>query len=271
MAVIVVRHLNKNGSGKAIYRGGGSIAFSGTARGAFLVTRHPEDKDARVFASVKNNLGADSTSLAYRLSRDPVYRVVRVGWEGQYAATAQELLDGPGTGSPPAKVAKFLMEFCGEPRPWKEIVARGRGEGLSEHALWKARDQVLEKVAGREGNRDVTWRARYGTAPLPLCGELGTLPTSECAAQNGNGALASANTSPGGPLPHSGEAPCAQNQASASCDDTPMTAQERREMELAALPMICDQCGQPGVKFADPVPVARCRAHHPDLFKGAIS
>jgi hypothetical protein len=39
---VLVRHLNKDSSLKAEYRGGGSIAFSAAARSVLIAERHPE-------------------------------------------------------------------------------------------------------------------------------------------------------------------------------------------------------------------------------------
>ena len=259
--IIVVRHLNKSGHGKAIYRGGGSIAFSGLARAAFLVARHPDDESARVLAAVKASLAPAPPSLVYRISTDPVRNVARLDWAGQLGAGAQELLDGDGEhDSPPGEVAGWLMGLCTEPMPWKEIVTHGKNAGYTEKSLMRVRSRVLEKVFGPGGNRDVTWRAKFGLTRGPFDRGLDLVPTypPEMAdgGQVGNPAMTSGNTDPDGslfPLSHLAVVP---QEGGVSHSDTPAK---------------CDQCGQgPAASFtrADGS-VTRCRAHHPDLFKGA--
>lgn len=55
-AVIILRHLTKSGKERAMYRGQGSISFTGTARIVLTVGVHPEEDDVRVLAVTKNNL-----------------------------------------------------------------------------------------------------------------------------------------------------------------------------------------------------------------------
>ena len=54
-AVLLLRHLTK-GTGSAIYRGQGSIAFAGSARVTMCVGVDPNDADTRVMTVVKGNL-----------------------------------------------------------------------------------------------------------------------------------------------------------------------------------------------------------------------
>ena len=94
--VVVVRHLNKGSVGqKAIYRGGGSIAFTGAVRATFLIGRDHEDQSVRVFAPVKNNLTALPPTLTYTVEVTQA-GLPYVRWGGQSALTAQSALDGPG-------------------------------------------------------------------------------------------------------------------------------------------------------------------------------
>jgi hypothetical protein len=67
VAVILVTHLNKSGSGKALYKAMGSLAFVAAARSAWLVTADKENPQRRLFLPMKNNLGNDSTGLAYSI------------------------------------------------------------------------------------------------------------------------------------------------------------------------------------------------------------
>ena len=55
-AILLIRHLNKQGDLKAKYRGGGSIAFTGAARSVLVVEEHPEQPGLMVLARVKSNL-----------------------------------------------------------------------------------------------------------------------------------------------------------------------------------------------------------------------
>jgi len=70
MPVVLLRHLTKNTSNKALYRGQGSIAFTGVARVVWTVGLHPDDGDVRVVACTKNNIGPKGKSFTFRI--DPL-------------------------------------------------------------------------------------------------------------------------------------------------------------------------------------------------------
>lgn len=65
VAVVAVTHLNK-GSGSAIYRSIGSIAFTAAARTVWAVMKDKNDPARRLMLPVKNNLGNDQDGMAYR-------------------------------------------------------------------------------------------------------------------------------------------------------------------------------------------------------------
>lgn len=103
IAVLLVRHMNKSGDGKALYRGGGSIAFTGLARILMLMTEHPDDAgggDKRVALAVsKINLvkTPPTLGLTIRPSDNPDMPP-RVLWDEEpLHFTADELLSASNT------------------------------------------------------------------------------------------------------------------------------------------------------------------------------
>jgi hypothetical protein len=97
VTVLMVRHLNKSGDMKALYRGGGSIGFTGAARAVYACSEHPQIKDLVVMARVKNNYTKrDRRSWTYRVmpwSRDKDIPVVE--WDRVVELSADELLSKP--------------------------------------------------------------------------------------------------------------------------------------------------------------------------------
>lgn len=69
--VVILRHLTKGGKDKALYRGQGSIAFTGAARIVATVGRSPDDDDVRVVACTKNNISAPFKSFTYTIEGLP--------------------------------------------------------------------------------------------------------------------------------------------------------------------------------------------------------
>lgn len=92
-AVLAIRHLNKAQDLKAMYRGGGSIAFTASARSVLLAAPHPDDPngDQGVLASIKCNLAPPQESLEYR-SVTEEHGAVRIDWLGTSGHSAENLL-----------------------------------------------------------------------------------------------------------------------------------------------------------------------------------
>lgn len=179
-AVICVRHLNKGGSGtKAIYRGNGSIAFTGAARVGFLVAPDPDDPRGRLLACVKSNLAARPASMRYVVESTPD-GTPYIAWHGTSVTDAQGALDGPRRASDmddetasKRRARQYEVGFLTDaladgPMTWRDIVAAGKAEGFTERTLERARaDAGLVKVLGNEGNRTVTWALRQTAGDSP--------------------------------------------------------------------------------------------------------
>jgi hypothetical protein len=89
-AVLLVRHLNKTGSLRAIYRGTGSVGFTGICRAAWLLAADPQDPTRRVLASLKTNLAPPQPSLSFMITGPPTAPELR--WLGASPLSANELL-----------------------------------------------------------------------------------------------------------------------------------------------------------------------------------
>jgi hypothetical protein len=101
-AVVLVRHLNKRGGSRSIYRGGGSIGFLGVRRSGWLIARDPVQPERCVLAQVKNNLAAAQPSLAYRVTAQESSPPT-LSWLGAVAWTADQLLAGGACPAPAAQ------------------------------------------------------------------------------------------------------------------------------------------------------------------------
>src|SRR5262249_42528702 len=91
VAVLLVRHLSKDESRqKALYRGGGSIAFIGIARSALVVSKSKKYPNSNALAVAKCNLAPSSPSLLYSI-RDSGDSIT-IEWGVHSAETADELI-----------------------------------------------------------------------------------------------------------------------------------------------------------------------------------
>lgn len=134
IAVVGISHLNK-GSGAAMYRTMGSLAFVAAARAVWCVTKDQENPARRLFLPVKNNLGNDVAGLAYSIVDG------RVEWEADpVSVTADEALAPEAERSPRSEVAEaeawLLSELVpGVPTASKSILNDAREQGISEKRL----------------------------------------------------------------------------------------------------------------------------------------
>lgn len=146
VAVLAIRHLNKSESGKAMYRGGGSIGFSASARSVLLVGMDPGDpnRERRVLASVKCNLAAPQRSLAYRSVMADTGHVC-IEWLGYSPHTADDLVDPENV----ARVGKLKQavqwledELSDGPMQSTELDDRAKELGLAWKTVWRASKEL---------------------------------------------------------------------------------------------------------------------------------
>jgi hypothetical protein len=108
MAVVMVRHLTKNGRRHFLYRGSGSIGIVAVTRTALLTGKHPKDPHLRVLAHGKSNLGPKAPSLIF----EPVGTedgVVKIEWRGMCDCRADDLLIDHNGQANPLEEAKNLL------------------------------------------------------------------------------------------------------------------------------------------------------------------
>ena len=179
VTILAVRHFTKGSAGgKAIYRGGGSIGFTGQARAILQVGEYPHqqadgDQPQRyVLAVAKCNLAPPILSLAYTIAQDPRLEVSRIAWEdlavpvtaGQLQHLPAAQLPGTGRDSPAAREAVEWLtawvqdHWAGEPLEWKPILAAAREVGIGKNTLEKHRAEVLRLfISGPGGMRAARW------------------------------------------------------------------------------------------------------------------
>jgi 5S rRNA maturation endonuclease (ribonuclease M5) len=268
-AVVAIRHLNKGGSGsKAIYRGGGSVGFTGAARATFLVTADRQDPSNKIMAAVKTNLSARPPSLRYRVQLNPE-GMPFITWGGAVAIDAQQALDGPEFTSEAQEdrsvkreQRRYEIEFLTDlleangSMSWKEIVAAGKDEGFTERGLRGARvDAHLDKTRGSEGNRSTRW----------------TLPT----VANGEDADQAHLPFAGPGEPPSGGLETARKWESVSSGplegqviDSHTVTDADRDAELRRAELVCSICGSVDgcLRFGEPWWEVRCPAHNPFIY-----
>jgi hypothetical protein len=143
---IMVRHLNKTGHFRSLYRGGGSIGFLAACRSGFLFARDPQDPLRSVMAQIKNNLGPRQPSLAYRIKTTESGLPV-LEWLGEHPLSADQLLAAAGMKpylpGPADRARDFLLAFLDDgPRTTIDIWDAAKEQGISRRTVQRLRNKL---------------------------------------------------------------------------------------------------------------------------------
>lgn len=137
-AIILIGHMNKGSGAKAAYRGIGSIDFFAIARSVLLVGRVPDSPNIRAIAHIKNNLGPEGETVAFKLGESGFE------WLGGYDISADELLSGFSSGDKRSKAETLLKSLLKENSsyPVNEIFVQGKVQGISKRTIENAKQEL---------------------------------------------------------------------------------------------------------------------------------
>jgi hypothetical protein len=154
VAVLVVRHLNKQQGGKALYRGGSSIGIIGAARSGLVVEAHPDNDDLRVLAVSKSNLAEKPASLTYSITTAE-NNAAKVQWGKATNLNADDILnpDTSEVGKAKAWLATRLRDM---PLPATTVLDDAEAAGISKKTLYRAKDAL--GVESKKDGLGGTWR-----------------------------------------------------------------------------------------------------------------
>lgn len=171
-AILLIRHLNKSSDMKALYRGGGSIAFSGAARSVLVVNRHPDDPvSTRVLSHVKGNLTKNARmSITYQVESG-LDDIPVVHWGAEIELTAEDLnKKADARKQSPARddAREFLLDLLSDRKKMgaKGAISLGKEAGITESTLRRASKELeirTEPVRNERGRiTDWMWSLAGG-------------------------------------------------------------------------------------------------------------
>jgi hypothetical protein len=204
VTILLVKHLVKGATAKAVHKVGGSAGYVNTVRAAFVVAPDGEDADKKLFLPLKFNLGPRPSGLAYRMrslddmeqgqildaygqhldapDRERLARqLFRLEWLGTVNADADQVLsDKARRDREPGKVdqaaawlGKFLERYA---YPNDEAFAAGEAAGYTRDNLWRAKSKLGGKIrASNRGAYQGKWHWGPGD---PLSWQLRPIPWS---------------------------------------------------------------------------------------------
>jgi hypothetical protein len=186
VTILLVKHLVKGATARAVHKVGGSAGYVNTVRAAFVLAPDSEDEDKKLFLPLKFNLGCRPSGLAFRTcSLDAAEQrqildaygqhldekdrerlagqLFRITWEGAVDITADAVMaenarreKGPGKVDQAAEwLERFLAEYA---YPHAEVVAAGEAAGHSRDNLFRARTKLADKIkASNKGRFGGQW------------------------------------------------------------------------------------------------------------------
>lgn len=151
-AVLIIRHINK-GSGKALYRGMGSIDFTAAARSVLVVAESLEDPSKKVMAQAKNSLETPGASLVFSITHEGF------AWCGTSKLKADTLLNQQPVKAQHQQNAatSWLLETLKEGElTANQIYEEADANGISKRTLDRAKAQL--QIVSFQKNKTWYWR-----------------------------------------------------------------------------------------------------------------
>lgn len=150
-SVMVLRHLTKSTKEKALYRGQGSIAFTGLARVVMTVGQHPEDSEVRVMSVTKLNVTRRPDALTFTITALPdtlqLQDRSKFDWGEFVDLTSDDIISvqsamGEKTSSG-ADCEAFLRDILEDgPRRVEEVQRAAEARGISMKTLRRRANEI---------------------------------------------------------------------------------------------------------------------------------
>jgi hypothetical protein len=138
--ILLVRHISKASTSRAIHRGLGSIDFTGAVRAELLAGSDPEDRDRRALIHIKSNVGKLGPSVGFAINDHGLQ------WTGESSLTAPQILAPESTSdrvNAMKEATEFLIEALAQGgRPVKDLSEQAFALGISDRTLKRAKAQL---------------------------------------------------------------------------------------------------------------------------------
>jgi len=155
VALLCVRHLSKAQSGRAIYRGMGSIDFTAAARSIMLAGQDPDQPEKRAIIHLKSSTAQEGPAIGFELSPEGFF------WTGLSDMTAGSLLKADTQDedkSAMSEAVEFLSEVLSDgPVAAKQVLAEAEDLDISKRTLERAKTKL--KVRSIKEGGQWLWKA----------------------------------------------------------------------------------------------------------------
>jgi putative DNA primase/helicase len=181
VAILLVCHMNKLASAKAVHRIIGGVGYVNTVRVSYILAPDPEDETRKIITPLKVNLGAKESGIAFRVrsltaeeqaaalapygelsdeDRETLARqLFRLAWDGRDFRSADEILSGSNAKPKEDKRAKAVawlrQTLAKGPVPSDQVITLARAAGFGKDLIWGAKDEA--GVRARKGGMKGGW------------------------------------------------------------------------------------------------------------------
>jgi hypothetical protein len=157
VAIVIIRHLAKAASGRAIHRGMGSIDFSAAVRIELMVGHRADNSNDRAIITVKNNLGEYAPALGFTIEGSGLN--AKLKWTGETDMKLADLTAPESTGKEAkTKTAQCIgylrAKLSNGPVKQSNLVAEG---DYDVQTLQRAAKRIGVTRTGSKRESDVTW------------------------------------------------------------------------------------------------------------------
>jgi hypothetical protein len=184
VTILLVKHVVKGATAKAVHKVSGSAGYVNAVRAAFLVAPDSNDPEKKLLLPLKGNLGKKPAGLAFGMVAVPqdvcdgiladygghltdedqellAGQLFRLQWLGQVDVDPDDLMSEQARREkPPGKVeqaAEWLQKFLAEyAYPSEEIIAAGKEAGFRRGTLFDAKKE-LDIKASNQGSFHGAW------------------------------------------------------------------------------------------------------------------
>jgi len=183
VAVILVRHLNRNGSASAQHRGLGSVAFTNLARLGLMFAPNPDTEGEVLVGRHKGNYGAPPPTLAFRITQvGEDENMPRLTWLGERDTTVETALaaqtgtsaDSETRSATSVAVEWLIIYLADGPQLVNQIVADAIDAQIIEKGHLKPLRTASERVClkpPRKNGMSGGWEWELDPAKVPYPGE----------------------------------------------------------------------------------------------------
>ena len=145
VTLLIVRHGSKNGSGRAIYKGQGSIDLTGAARSELMAGETLDRQKAMVH--IKSNVGPFGSAQGYEIaSTNPAGTIVAAGyfrWTGECEVCSTDLMQAEKRDTARDEAKDFLRTLLTPgPRLAEECIEEGEQAGISKATLRRVKSDL---------------------------------------------------------------------------------------------------------------------------------